>query len=342
MTAMQHGKHVYCEKPLTQNLYEARTVRETAAQSDVVTQMGNQGTASEAFRRTIEWVRSGALGEIREVHAWNTGGGAGDRPLPEGAEPVPDHLVWDLWLGPASKRQYHADWLNWHTWRDFATGQLGNWASHTLNAAFKSLRLDALWQDGFQSPRLRVQAEVSGIHHETFPRSESIRFEFPAREGLPPVTVHWHNGAGRAPNRELLEDLAERKLDWGDAGEKKWRDHAGCILVGNQGKVHLNGHNTTFALLPADKFQETDRPARSLPRSPGHEKEWLQACKGGPQPMSHFGYGGPLTEFVLLGNIATQFEGAVEFDPASFQITNRDDANDALRREYRFGWSLGA
>ena len=177
--AMKMGKHVYCEKPLTHNIWEARTLREIATKSKVATQMGNQGTSSEAFRRAVEIISGGVLGEIREVHAWNTGGGPGEQPYPSQTHSIPEYLHWDLWLGPARYRPYNSRWLEgWHGWRDFGTGQLGNWASHTMNLAFKALKLDSLWKPGppmrpggSASERLiHVEAEVSGVHKETFPR----------------------------------------------------------------------------------------------------------------------------------------------------------------------------
>jgi hypothetical protein len=343
--AMKMGKHVFCEKPLTHNLHEARVLRETAAECKVATQMGNQGTSSEAFRRCVEIVQAGVLGEIREVHAWNTGGGPGKRPYPSKVHDVPDYLKWDLWLGPAAYRVYNSRWVNgWHGWRDFGTCQLGNWASHTMNLPFKALKLDTLWKaDTSISTRrsVQLQAEVSGFHKATFPKWEIIHYDFPARGDMPPVRINWYNGSGQAPGpRDMIEEMMGRRLDWGDAGEKKWRDHAGCFLVGTKGLLHSTGHNMSFSLLPENKFKDFEGPQRSLPRSRGHEREWLDACKGGKPAMSNFDYSGPLTEFVLLGNVATQFEQKLKFDPLAMKIVNVAEANKALSREYRQGWLL--
>ncbi|MCK4292829.1 MAG: Gfo/Idh/MocA family oxidoreductase [Planctomycetes bacterium] len=357
--AMKMGKGVLCEKPLTHDVYEARSLRATAAKYKVATQMGNQGTASRGFREAAEIIQAGVLGEVREVHAWNTGGGAGERPRPTDVHPVPDYLHWDLWLGPAQYRPYNSRWLGWHTWRDFATGNLGNWASHTMNVIFKGLRLDSLWpakawhrhpaddlEDTGRMPvpqkqLFSLQAEVSGYHKDTFPKWEIVRYDFPARREMPPVRINWYNGGGRAPGpRGKIEEMMGRRLDWGDAGEKRWQDHAGCLLVGTKGMLHSTGHNTSYTLLPKDKFEGFEVPESSLPRSRGHEREWVDACKGGPAAMSNFDYAGPLAEFVLLGNVATQFEGKIEFDPAAMKIVNIAKANEALRREYRKGWSL--
>lgn len=343
--AMKMGKHVFCEKPLTHNLHEARVLRGLAAKCKVATQMGNQGTSSKAFRRAVEIVQAGVLGEVQEVHAWNTGGGSGKRPYPTDEHPVPDYLHWDLWLGPARYRPYNSRWLNgWHGWRNFGTCQLGNWASHTMNLPFKALKLDSLWKadTSISAKRsVQLQAEVSGIHKETFPKWEIIRYDFPARGDMPPVRINWYNGPGQAPGpRDMIEEMMGRRLDWGDAGEKKWRDHAGCLLVGTKGMLHSTGHNMSFTLLPEDKFKDFKGPSPSLPRSRGHEREWLDACKGGPPAMSNFDYAGPLTQFVLLGNVATLFGQRIEFDPQALKIVNITEANEALRREYRQGWSL--
>lgn len=346
-TAMRMGKHVYCEKPLTRTLHEARVLGELAASSKVATQMGNQGTASEAFRRATELIQAGVLGEVREVHVWNDGGGAGPRPVPQGEQPIPATLQWDLWLGPARLRPFHPEWLKWHGWRDFATGQLGNWSVHSANLAFKSLKIASLWQPDSPATEkpaeriVRVKAEASAFHGGSFPKWERVHFEIPARGALPPLQVHWHNGRNNLGSREQIEDLIGRKLDWGDAGEKKWADHAGIVVVGTKGKLHANGHNTVFTLLPADQWKDFKGPEPTLSRSRGHEREWLDACKGGPPAWSNFtDYGSPLTQFMLLGNVATQVEGQLAYDTAAGKFIDNEAANALMKPEYREGWSL--
>ena len=345
--AMKMGKGVLCEKPLTHDVFEARRLRELAAKHQVATQMGNQGTASKGFREAVEIIQAGVLGEVKEVHVWNTGGGAGERPVPTDEHPIPDYLHWDLWLGPAKFRPYNSRWLGWHTWRDFATGNLGNWASHTMNVVFKGLRIETLWPakvvKGKETTKglIGLEAEVSGYHKATFPKTEIIRYDVPARGTMPPVRVNWYNGGGRAPGpRGKIEEMMGRRLDWGDAGEKRWQDHAGCLLIGTKGMLHSTGHNTSYTLLPKAKFEGFELPEPTLPRSRGHEREWVDACKGGPAAMSNFNYADPLAEFVLLGNVATQFEGKIEFDPIKMKVVNNAKADGALRREYREGWSL--
>jgi len=345
--AMKMGKHVYCEKPLTHSVYESRTLREMASKCKVATQMGNQGTASEAFRRSVELIQAGVLGEIREIHVWNTGGGPGHRKRPTGTHPVPEYLHWDLWLGPARYRPFHPDWLRWHGWREFGTGVLGNWACHMMNVAFKALRMDSLWYAepaAASKPVIRLQAEVSEIDRDSFPRWAIVRYDVPARGKLPPVRLNWYNGGGKQLEekgiRRQIEKLMGRSLDWSSEDDPVWKDWAGILLVGKNAKLYSNAHNTEFTLLPEERFKNFEGPPRSLPRSRGHEREWLDACKGGPPAMSNFNYAGALTEFVLLGNVATQFNHKIEFNPLAMKIVNSTEAHEALRREYRKGWSL--
>jgi hypothetical protein len=345
-TAMRAGKHVLCEKPLTHDVAEARALRETARKSKVATQMGNQGTASEAFRRSVELIQAGVLGEIREVLVWNTGGGPGHREPPKGEQPVPDYLKWDLWLGPAAYRPFHPDWLQWPIWRDFGAGQLGNWACHTMNVAFKALKIDFLWyakSPGESGPVIKVKAEVSEITKTSFPRWEFVRYEVPARGELPPVALTWYNGRDGMEQkgiRRKLEELVGRTFDWTTDDGDEWKDWSRILVIGKDGMLLSNAHNTEFSLLPAEKFKGFEGPPRTLPRSRGHEREWLDACRGGPPAMSNFDYAGPLAEFVLLGNIATLFDQAIEFDPVAMKIVNSPEADRALRRDYRDGWSL--
>jgi len=343
--SMKRGKHVFCEKPLTRTVSEARDIRRMAVRYKVATQMGNQGTSSEAFRRAVELVQAGVIGEVREVHVWNTNGGPGDIPIPTDEHDMPEYLHWDLWLGPAKYRPYNSRWLEgWHGWRDFGTGNLGNWASHTMNLPFKALRLASLWdqQSGSRDRKLvRLDLEVSSVNKHSFPNWEIIRYDFPARADMPPVRINWYNGQGKAPmSRLMIERLLGRRLDWGDAGEKKWTDFAGCLLIGTEGMIHSTGHNMSFSLLPEKKFKDFEGPPQTLPRSPGHEREWLDACKGGPPAMSNFDYADPLAEFVLLGNVATLAGQTIEFDPVEMKIVDNIEADQALKYEYRQDWSL--
>jgi hypothetical protein len=338
--AIRHGKHVYCEKPLTHDVAEARAVRDLARKHGVVTQMGNQGTATEAFRRAVELIWAGSIGPIQEIHVWD-GGGSGPRKPPEKSEPVPDWLAWDLWLGPAAWRPFHPLWLRWHAWRDFATGNAGNWGPHSGNLPFKAMKIDSLWYadpGAVPPPRIRVHAEMSEIERIGFPRWASIRYEVPARGDLPPIEFNHYYGA--LAGRKRVEDHIGRRLDWGDAGQRKWKEHGGCLVVGTKGMIKATEHNSSFTLLPEKDFVEFQGPPPTLTRSGSHEREFARACKGGPQTMSNFDYAGPLVEFLLLANVATQFEGHLEFDPLACKIVNHPEADTALAREYRKRWSL--
>ncbi len=336
--AIRAGKHVYCEKPLTHDVAEARALRTLAREHRVVTQMGNQGTATEAFRRAVEWIQAGSLGAIREIHVWD-GGDSGPRTAPVGSEPVPEGLAWDLWLGPAADRPFHPQWYQWHGWRDFATGNVGNWGPHSANLPFKALRIDSLWYaDPATRPRIRLHVEMSEVERVGFPRWASARYEIPARGDLPPIDFHHYYGAQEG--RQRVEAHLGRRLDWGDAGERQWKEHGGCLVVGTEGMIKSTEHNSSYTLLPEDKFAGAAGPPQTLPRSGSHEREFTAACKGGPATMSNFDYAAPLIEFLLLVNIATQCGQMLEFDPLACQITNHPEADALLQREYRQGWTL--
>ncbi|HYW79787.1 MAG TPA: Gfo/Idh/MocA family oxidoreductase [Thermoguttaceae bacterium] len=339
--AMKMGKHLYCEKPLTNSINEARTMRRVAKETGVATQMGNQGTATGAFREQVEIIQSGDLGEIRDVYVWNTNAGVGNIKLPTDSMPVPETLKWDLWLGPRKMRPYHREWMKWHNLREFGTQQLGNWAIHSSNMQFMGLRLNSLWYADptkGPTPKIRVRAEVSEIVRDTFPKWEKIDWEFPARGNMPPVTVHWMAGMNQPGFRETLEPLLGRKLIAGGPGP--WLDYAGCLVVGTKGKIHSTGHNSTYTLLPEKQFADYKLPEPTLPRLGSHEREWFEACRGGPAAMSNFDYGAVLTEFVLLGNLATQFDRTIEYDPVAMKCIGDEEADAALRRDHREGWSV--
>jgi hypothetical protein len=338
--AIRRGKHVYCEKPLTLTVHEARTLREMARARKVATQMGNQGTASGPFRRALELLRGGAIGEVKEVHVWNNGGGSNKPRPPEGGQPVPDYLRWDLWLAASAERPYHREWMQWHAWRDFATGNLGNWGAHSANLPFMALEVASLWQadpKGGPPPVIRVEAKASAVNRHSFPAREYVRWDVPARGDLKPISFHWHNG-GESQYREKVESLL---ADGPEPEKKKLSEWAGLGVVGSKGRIHATAHNATFRLLPEAEFKDVDRQRpQTLASSPGHEMEWIRACRGEKPAWSNFDYSGPLTEFLLLGNVATLVEGPLEYDPAAGRILNSAEADRLLRREYRPGWAL--
>jgi hypothetical protein len=332
VAAMKLGKHVYCEKPLTRTVYEAHVMRRTAIEHKVVTQMGNQGSASEALRRATELAWSGTVGELREAHLW-LASGDGPRDRPKDQPPVPLGLQWDLWLGPAPYRPYHSTYVpgSWRTWRAFGSGGGGDMGCHTSNMAFRALRLDLLWNPDPAAkpaapPIIRVEAEASEIHPETYPRRITAKFEFPARGKLPPVKVFWYNG-GLKPPKEVL--LGYPMTDWG------------CLVCGAKGAVFSScPWNTRFLLLPKAEFEKFQGPAPTLPRTTSHHAEWIAGCKGGPKPFSSFDIGAPLNEMVQLVHVATLAGRAIQYDPVNCKIVNAPDANPLLHREYRAGWTL--
>jgi hypothetical protein len=319
--ALKMGKHVYCEKPLTHSVHEARVVAKAAAEAKVATQMGNAGHSSDAYRRVVELIRAGAIGPVREVHTWT------NRPIwaqgqgrPKDRPDCPDFIHWDLWLGPAPERPYHPAYhpFSWRGWWDFGTGALGDMACHIMDPAFWALKL------GY--PRL-IEAGSPPINPESPPKWSIIRYEFPERDGMPPVTLYWYDG-GRLPPWELWE------------GERLNKD-GGVIFVGEKGKRLLVGHVSTPKLLPEKDFQDFQPPEKTIPRSIGHHAEWVKACKDGGETGTNFAYAAALTETVLLGNVALRAGKALEYDGDAMRITNDTDANHYLQREYRKGWSLG-
>ena len=338
--AMKLKKHLFCEKPLTNSIHEARAMRDTARKMGVATQMGTQGTATGAFREQVEIIRAGDLGEIKDVYVWNGNGGTGKRPAPGDGGAPPETLDWDCWLGPRAARPYNREWMKWNTWREFGTTMYGNWI-HSANMAFMAFQIDALWQADPAAktpPRIRARAEVSEIERISFPRWSVVHYDIPARGTLPPLTVHWYNDLRTPGFRETLEPLLGRKMIIG--GPDPWLDHAGCLVVGSKGTIHSTGHNSTYTLLPKEKFADYKRPEATLPRSGSHEREWTRACRGGPAAMANFDYGALLTEFALLANVATQFDRAIEYDPVGMQCVGDAEATAALKREYREGWTL--
>jgi predicted dehydrogenase len=320
--AMKLGKHVYCEKPLSHSIHEARVMAEVAAKQKVATQMGNQGHASDGRRMIVELIRSGAIGPITEVHAWV------QNPIwpqglarPEGSSPVPQHLNWDLWLGPAPDRPYkdkvyHP--FNWRGWWDFGNGALGDMGCHVIDSAYWGLRLG--------SPST-IEMEGDVRFPETGPKKSIVRFTFPARESLPPVSLTWYDG-GHLPPAEVSDGV---ELPRG----------RGAIFVGRKGKlIVLNDDRGEFKLLPEKDFAGFVPPAPSIAKSPGHHEEWIRACKGDGIAGSNFSYGVGLTEICLLGGIAWRSGRKLEWDGAAMKAPNCPEACAFLQREYRKGWTL--
>jgi predicted dehydrogenase len=323
MKAIKMGKHVYCEKPLAHDIFEVRRLTEASREHKVATQLGNQGQAREETRLVCEFIWDGAIGPVREVHSWC------NRPIsprgqdrPKETPPVPDGLSWDLWLGTAPKRPYHSCYLpfSWRGWWDFGTGVLGDIGCHQFAPIFRALKL------GYPTS---VEACSSGVNSETAPLASIVRYEFPARGDMPPVKLTWYDGGLMPPRPAELED--GRRYGGADSN----------LYVGDKGKM------LSHRLIPEARMKEYKSPPKTLPRSPGHHKEWISACKGGPPAGSNFEVSGPMAEVVLLGNIAvrmgqTLYEKGLKlyYDGPNMRITNMPEANKYIRREYRKGWTL--
>jgi predicted dehydrogenase len=318
MTAIKMDKHVYCQKPLAHDIFEVRQLTEAARKHNVTTQMGIQIHAEEAVKLVAEIIKSGLIGEVRKVDIWsgkNWGGGK----RPTETEPIPETLDWDLWLGPAPWRPYHHTYLpgNWRRWWDFGTGTLGDMGCHIIDPVFWAL--DLVYP-------LSVEAHPAEFNNETYPEATAVRWEFPARGELPPVTVTWYDGVNRPFMPKELE--VGRKLP--DQGGLYYREK-GIILA-----PHMGGPR----LIPDSKMRGFKKPEPFLGRGINHYQEWIRGCKGGPKPSANFDYSGPLTETILLGNVAALAGKKLYWDGPNLKITNIPDANKHLKREYREGWKL--
>ncbi len=339
--AMKNGKHVYCQKPLTWSVYEARRMREVAAEMGVVTQMGNQGTSENGLREAVEIVKAGGIGDVREIHVWTNRPG---RFWPQGigrpqeTPAIPKDIYWHRFLGPAAWRPYHPAYtpFKWRGWLDFGTGALGDMACHTANMVVMALDL-------FEPHT--IEAEHSGIvQNETFPKFSTIKLEFPYRGSLPPCTLTWHDG-GKLPPLELLQGKKVSK--------------SGSLMVGSKGTLYSpNDYGAKFFLLPEDDFKEFEKPEPTLPRvetegthDQRHMSEFIAACKGEGKTMSNFNYAGRLTETILLGNLALRLsdpkpEGQetvscrIEWDAENLKVKGHPEADEFINRPYREGWTI--
>jgi predicted dehydrogenase len=336
--AMKMGKHVYCQKPLTHTVHEARVMRRVAEDYKVATQMGNQGTSHPGFRQGIEVIRAGAIGNVREVHVWT------NRPTgfwkqapdvvarPTDTPPVPDNVHWNEFLGPAPERPYNPMYhpFAWRGWWDFGTGALGDMGCHTANMAFMALEL--------KYPT-SVEAESGEVNPETYPAWATVRYEFPARGDAPPVRLTWYEGT-----RDGKRNLPSTDLVYGEK-----LPSSGLILIGDKGVMFSpNDYGAQHVLLPKEQYADYTPPEPTLPRNGDggrgldrdHKGEWIAACTGGPAAFSNFGYAGLLTETILLGNVAIRAGSKLDWDGPNFKFTNAPDAQQLLHYEYRKGWVL--
>jgi len=328
--AMRRGLHVYCEKPLTHTVNEARLIARTAKEMKVATQMGTQNHEHPGYLRLVELLQSGAIGNVGEVHVIT------DRPgrwwpqgmnLPAEKPATPAHLKWDLWLGPASRRDYHPAFVpfKWRGWWDYGCGAVGDMAIHLMDPAFWALELGGA---------VKVTSEGPPVHQHSGPAWMITHFEFgrrarsgqhgaqPGGKELAPVKVHWYEGVAKPP-----ADIA---------GELPMN---GSLFIGDKGRIAI-AHGGSPVLLPKEKFADFKAPAPYLPKSPGHHQQWINACKTGSRTGSHFGYAGPFTELVLLGNVAYRTGASTEYNTAPGRISNHAKANEFLTKPYRSGWEV--
>lgn len=330
--ALKMKKHVYCEKPLTHTIWEARDIQKRAREANVATQMGNQGNAGENIRLASEWVKSGAIGKVKEVHCWS------NRPVwPQGvtwpteADPIPANLNWDLWLGPAAERPYYAECapFKWRGFWDFGTGAFGDMGCHILNWPYTALDLGA--------PISGECVSQENATKDSPPTREVIRLDFPAKGDRMAVSVFWHDG-GNLPSAETFG---------GEIPTRDGDDHPtqnGTLFVGASGLLYCDYDRGAPTLLPREKMKDTPVPPKTLARSPGHHEEWLNAATGdGTRPGSNFvDKASGLTQMVLLGHLAARLGAGKKFewDAATGHVPNIPEAEQYINTTYRPGWKI--
>jgi predicted dehydrogenase len=337
VAALQLGKHCYTQKPLTHSVYEARVLQKLAKEKGVATQMGNQAHAGEPIRRAVEVVRAGIIGNVKEAHIYT------NRPIwPQGmkdplpAQPVPDTLDWNQWIGPAPMRDYNKSYMpfKWRGWWDFGTGALGDMACHIMDMAFWALELG--------SPS-SFEAEQGGNTDQSPPRWSTVKYNFPARDTdwggkQPPVTVFWYDGRKDGKQNFAPKDVGELSKPIKGFNPMKY----GTILIGDKGKMFFNRGNTNWVIDPPELLENFKQPPKTVRRVKNEDAEWVEAIKGGPAALSNFDYSGPLTEMVVLGNLAIRSGEKVDWDGKNLKVTNNaKKAEQYIHREYRKGWSLG-
>jgi predicted dehydrogenase len=350
LAAMQLNKHVYVQKPMTHDIYEARTLTEAAKRYKVVAQMGNQGSSGDGVRFMQEWYNAGLIGDATAIHVWT------NRPVwpqgglkPAGKEDVPKELDWDLWQGPAAATDYHKGYLpfNWRGWWAWGTGALGDMGCHLIDPAFRTVGL------GYPSEVECSMASTYQVmwdpleHPDSCPVSSSVKMKFPGKPGKPDVALYWMDG-GIQPERP--EELGPN--------EKMGNEDGGAIITGTKGKIMCSCYGANPTLLPTSRMPEAAKIPQTIARVPeGHYVQWVNACIAGygqKELSSPFDYAGPLTETILMGNLALRsynirgtngkgYPGRKKllWDAVNMKITNFDEANQFVKREYRAGYKLG-
>jgi predicted dehydrogenase len=330
MAAIRAGKHVYCQKPLTHDVYESRMLAAAAKEHKVATQMGIQGHSGQGIRLICEWIWAGLIGEVREVDAWcslsyypwgHASWSSQWSERPKETPPVPSGVDWDLWIGPAPMRPYHRAYhpRTWRCWWDFGCGMMGDRGAHTLDPVFWALKLNA---------PTTIDGTSCGNTPEVHPLSAIVAFEFPAREEMPPLKLTWYEGT--RPQRPAdLED--GRRLP----------AEGGALFKGTKGTIMCGVYGNSPRIIPESKMQEVTLPEKTIPRVQGsHEMDWVRACKTGEPAGADFSYSGPLTEICLLGNIAKRVDTRIHWDAENLKVTNLPEADKYVRTEYRQGWKL--
>lgn len=340
--AMKMGKHAFVQKPLVQTVSEARMVRQLANEKKLATQMGNQGSAEPGLRRAVEVIQAGVIGKPLELHVWS------NRPIwpqgfdrPPGEDPVPETLDWDAWIGPAPMRPYKKGLYHtfaWRGWFDFGTGALGDMACHTVNMPFRALKL------GYPTV---VEYELgSRFYPETFPKTSRIRFEFPERDGLPPLKFWWYDGNPGDPLKPLRPDADKVKEIIATQGNLPG---SGALIIGEKGKLFSPddyGAQFYIAMKGEEEYKSGDKHdacknvPQTIPRSPGHMEEWFRMMRDGTPAYSNFDIAAYLTEIILLGCVALRVgEGRrMEWDGPNMRSPNVPEAAQFVSRQNRKGW----
>lgn len=323
VASMRSGKHCYCEKPLTHNVAEARLVARVAKESKLATQLGNQGHSSDGIRETVEWIQAGAIGSVREVHAWvhATRWNPGIEGRPTSSMPVPRGLNWDLWLGPRDRVDFHSVYapVSWRDFWDYGCGAMGDFGCHDLDSA--------VWALNLRAPTSVEMLPAGQTNQQIAPYGEIGYFDFKADGNQPDVRLTWYSGGIRPPRPEALppgQNLPSR----------------GVLFVGDKGLLLCGGAGGAARLLPESRAAEFGKPTPSITRSNGHHRDWIDAIKGGPRPSSHFEYGAILTEITLLGVAALRLQKRIEWDSPAMAITNASGWEPVIHGQYRKGWQL--
>jgi predicted dehydrogenase len=335
--ALKAKKHVYCEKPLVHTIGEARKIYAAAKEAGVATQMGNQGNASEDLRLTTEWIKGGAIGKVTEAHSWS------NRPIwPQGvtwptqADPIPDGLNWDLWLGPAAERPFYKGChpFNWRGFWDFGTGAFGDMGCHILNWPFTALDLG--------SPVSAECVSQEGATKDSPPKKSVIRLDFAAKGDRQALSLFWHDGGNLPSAQQFAGQIPQVAAGKDKEGKEQTKNtENGSLFIGDKGTLYDDYDKGGPTLLPKEKMADFKAPDKTLPRSPGHYEEFLKACNGGPKAGSDFvNKSCALTEMVLIGHLAAHVGPGkkIEWDVANAKVKNIPEANEYVNKKYRPGW----